>query len=245
MQISAATGLTWTAKQLRDLYSTTEPPEAKKARQSRIRLLRDKIAAAVQQEYSKHRDEPDRVVRTLAALRRRGYHRTATGAPLDRCAVKRIAAPVLVAQDGQPRIRAECRNGPRPCPWSICRHHLAEQWIAGLGNSSKRVAALQEQHGITLQQLQDGNYDSLPCTCLLDLVESQGPVDEDLPLFAATADNAAIAAQLACTRETVQQTIKRAIQAIAEQDPELGRLLLRGYHGSKTRSRATAWGIDE
>ena len=26
---------------------------------------------------------------------------------------------------GAPRVRAECINGPRPCPWASCRHHLA------------------------------------------------------------------------------------------------------------------------
>lgn len=24
----------------------------------------------------------------------------------------------------RPRRRAECESGPRPCPWSDCRHHL-------------------------------------------------------------------------------------------------------------------------
>lgn len=32
-----------------------------------------------------------------------------------------IDAAVFV---GRPRTRAECCNGPRPCPWVACRHHL-------------------------------------------------------------------------------------------------------------------------
>jgi hypothetical protein len=28
----------------------------------------------------------------------------------------------------RPRTRADCINGPRPCPWVGCRHHLAISW---------------------------------------------------------------------------------------------------------------------
>lgn len=27
-------------------------------------------------------------------------------------------------QDLRPRTRGECQNGPRPCPWVSCAHHL-------------------------------------------------------------------------------------------------------------------------
>lgn len=30
--------------------------------------------------------------------------------------------PVLA----RPRVRGDCANGPRPCPWIGCRHHLAD-----------------------------------------------------------------------------------------------------------------------
>jgi sigma-70-like protein len=29
------------------------------------------------------------------------------------------------AELARPRTRAECKDGPRPCPWVGCRHHLA------------------------------------------------------------------------------------------------------------------------
>jgi len=32
----------------------------------------------------------------------------------------RVSLPVLE----RPRTRAECADGPRPCPWVSCRHHL-------------------------------------------------------------------------------------------------------------------------
>lgn len=28
------------------------------------------------------------------------------------------------AQEARPRLRSECIDGPRPCPWVSCRHHL-------------------------------------------------------------------------------------------------------------------------
>src|SRR5512146_49766 len=38
------------------------------------------------------------------------------------------AAATLEAPSGpaRPRVRAECVNGPRPCPWTSCRHHLGD-----------------------------------------------------------------------------------------------------------------------
>lgn len=42
-------------------------------------------------------------------------------------AEKRVLAllPVNYPADAQrPRTRGECADGPRPCPWVSCRHHL-------------------------------------------------------------------------------------------------------------------------
>ena len=30
----------------------------------------------------------------------------------------------LAVVDDRPRTRGECVNGPRPCPWAGCKHHL-------------------------------------------------------------------------------------------------------------------------
>lgn len=36
--------------------------------------------------------------------------------------------PLLVDHGGErPRTRAACVNGPRPCPWVSCRHHLEHE----------------------------------------------------------------------------------------------------------------------
>jgi hypothetical protein len=34
-------------------------------------------------------------------------------------------APATEAQAERPRTRGDCIDGPRPCPWVSCRHHLA------------------------------------------------------------------------------------------------------------------------
>ena len=38
-----------------------------------------------------------------------------------------IKSDPVVAEDtsARPRTRGDCVNGPRPCPWVACRHHLA------------------------------------------------------------------------------------------------------------------------
>lgn len=41
------------------------------------------------------------------------------GRPLDKDTVESI-----LAANARPRTRAECQEGPRPCPWVSCRHHL-------------------------------------------------------------------------------------------------------------------------
>jgi hypothetical protein len=45
-----------------------------------------------------------------------------------------------------PRTRAECKDGPRPCPWIECRHNLMDQSC---------VLDLVEEHpdGMTLEQI--------------------------------------------------------------------------------------------
>lgn len=36
-----------------------------------------------------------------------------------------FAAELALLDDLRPKTRADCCNGPRPCPWVGCRHHLA------------------------------------------------------------------------------------------------------------------------
>ncbi len=54
-----------------------------------------------------------------------------------------------------PRTRGECENGPRPCPWVCCRHHLGSEPRSG---GRLHVRALPPDHD----------------TCALD-VAARGP----------------------------------------------------------------------
>ena len=48
---------------------------------------------------------------------------------------------------GRPTTRADCENGPRPCPWTRCRHHLGED----LPESCALDVA--ERQGATLEEI--------------------------------------------------------------------------------------------
>lgn len=37
---------------------------------------------------------------------------------------KALELEMAEAEADRPRTRADCENGPRPCPWVSCRHHL-------------------------------------------------------------------------------------------------------------------------
>ena len=54
--------------------------------------------------------------RDMLRLRREEEERAA--------AVAKSESDAVHAQHDRPRTRADCENGPRPCPWVGCRHHL-------------------------------------------------------------------------------------------------------------------------
>lgn len=49
-----------------------------------------------------------------------------------------------------PRTRADCINGPRPCPWTTCRHHLESA-----DESCALDVAAREPDGLTLDAIGD------------------------------------------------------------------------------------------
>ena len=58
-----------------------------------------------------------------------------------------------------PKTRGDCVDGPRPCPWVRCRHHVVEvRFVHGRTVDSFRVS-------------HDGDLDQLSDTCTLDLAE--------------------------------------------------------------------------
>ena len=97
-----------------------------------------------------------------------------------------------MVQQGRPRTRGECADGPRPCPWASCRHHLLLD-VSGKGK-------------IKL------NFDTedpaeLPDTCVLDVAERRG---QD------TLDN--VGASMNVTRERARQIEAKAIRKVIASD---------------------------
>jgi len=75
-------------------------------------------------------------------------------------------APLSAAEEsGRPRVRSECADGPRPCPWWSCRYHLG---------------CSVDEHGrltITWPELEP---DQIPHSCALDEAARGGMLLEDV-----------------------------------------------------------------
>lgn len=65
-----------------------------------------------------------------------------------------------------PRTRGECVDGPRPCPWVSCRHHLY------LDVSPRTGAIKLNFHDLEVWELQE--------TCALDVADRGGETLEDV-----------------------------------------------------------------
>jgi hypothetical protein len=74
---------------------------------------------------------------------------------------ERRAASLLVYPDDveRPQVRGDCEDGPRPCPWVTCRHHLYLDVILG------RSIKLNHPH-LEVDELQE--------TCALDVADRGG-----------------------------------------------------------------------
>lgn len=85
---------------------------------------------------------------------------------------------MLLAQLARPKMRWQCAEGERPCPFVTCRHHLALEVTTGGG--------LKLYHP-------ESDLEDLPDTCALDVAERGGiTLDE-------------VAKRLNVTRERVRQ----------------------------------------
>lgn len=69
------------------------------------------------------------------------------------------------SQDSVPKIRGHCENGPRPCPWILCKYHLyLDVAIESRSNG--------DHFGKTLTEI--------PETCALDLANGNGMEWEEI-----------------------------------------------------------------
>jgi len=77
----------------------------------------------------------------------------------------RARLPVL---DERPRTRGDCVDGPRPCPWVTCRHHL----LLDIGRDGRLLKARAFDEANEYELL-EAMLD-MPETCALDVAERNG-----------------------------------------------------------------------
>lgn len=99
----------------------------------------------------------------------------------------------------RPRTRGDCENGPRPCPWVSCKHHLALGYgkvLTANGSAAAHVEKSVEQLADLVDA--DGLYD-MPHTCALDVADRGGASLDDMR------------AAMNLTRERMRQIVEKAI----------------------------------
>lgn len=104
-----------------------------------------------------------------------------------------LAPVVRLADMIRPKTRGECVDGPRPCPWVSCRHHLYLE------------TNLVKQNGSVTLNFPDLEPDGLEGpleSCSLDVADEGGHGYER------------VADLMNCTREWVRQLEERALKKI-------------------------------
>ncbi len=98
----------------------------------------------------------------------------------------------------RPRIRADCVNGARPCPWVGCKYHL---WLDVTSSGGLQF----NQGGRALEECAE--------TCALDVADRGGSTLEQ------------VGSVMAITRERVRQLESKALRRLVQRCEELeGRL---------------------
>lgn len=239
----------WTRSWLKEWYRrhTARPDKA------RIRLTRRRMYRRIAVLYMLHREHEDRVQRVLHQLRQEFGH-TPNGGTISRQWVSGVAAElgIRVAAPGRtwqaqarrrPRVRGDCVEGPRPCPWATCRHHPVRSFYAS-ARRKYRAAGTRPRESDHYQvppewgpAIERGDFAVLPYTCTLDIIEEQGPADEREALFAAIPDLSAVGRLLGITRELARLEVRSAIRTIRLVDLDVAAFLQRGYDESKLKPK--------
>ena len=120
-----------------------------------------------------------------------------------------------LAADRMPRTRGECIDGPRPCPWTKCRHHLGEPfgWVAG---------------GTQRMHYASGKRRS-PNTCSLDLADRGGMRWTE------------IGDELGLSRERVRQIARELKTTILRDCEQEVRDILEGLEALAELGRVPTW----
>jgi hypothetical protein len=131
----------------------------------------------------------------------------------------------------RPKVRADCKEGHRPCPWISCRHHLADATVNERGRLHLMVLGPHDTLG--LEATPDAVDDfveaaaeavvSMPDTCSLDVVDREaGGTTLEI-----------VGNALSVTRERIRQLEKKSIQHLR---PNARRALREGKPLEKGRT---------
>lgn len=111
--------------------------------------------------------------------------------------IMRREQPEPMISEARPRTRGECCDGPRPCPWTGCRYHLAFE-VTDTGAIMWNGWARDVDH-----------LDQEEHTCALDVADEGPHILDDVGRL------------LHLTRERVRQIELVALRKIARFMPEL------------------------
>jgi hypothetical protein len=128
-------------------------------------------------------------------------------------AARARAAEIASVEAQRPKTRADCVDGPRPCPWVGCRYHLRtplrfEPATDGSGRVHVRFMAAQAED---LSWLDDGDAP----TCALDIAET-------VALSGEVASRKLLARLLGATRQAIQQQLIGATMSALASAHRLG-----------------------
>jgi hypothetical protein len=176
--------------------------------------------------YLEHRARPDRcqcVIRGLAAA---GITATPRGGKVSQQWVSVLAerAGIRVPANAysRPRLRGDCRDEPRPCPWATCRYHLAGDVLRATQRSYSRDdrRPFPRSWG---PRILAGDLSMLEHTCALDVAERH--------LGGLTAPG--IGAIMGVSREWVRLVIRDAFRGLRHSQPDVVEFLQAAYAQSK------------
>ena len=193
-------------------------------------------------------------VRVCTALLALGMKTTATGLPLTSPRVNDIAMNIGAVRRRRrppkheplfrtkgPKTRAECKDGPRPCPWMSCRWHLGR-----LAYRSARRTVIRPVFPRELAaQIEEGDFSGMRWTCALDVLDAEPMVVPRVAWHVGIADNKYIGDILGLTKQRVHQLVRIAIGKVQRQDPDVARFLQWMYEHSRGAWNNRGWTAGE
>jgi len=94
----------------------------------------------------------------------------------------RIVAPPIEPDPDRPKTRGDCIDGPRPCPWVSCRHHLYLDVKAKTGSIKLNRPDLEPdelQHSCSLDIADEGGTSLQAIARMLNVTRERARQIED------------------------------------------------------------------